>query len=220
MKHLAVSRLFQAIQTGDDALLLAEYSIPDNATRPLSPACTGIVPAVTALRAVARRPAGRLPKGQHLPAYFLKPVSIDSSGYSILNLDVVLETSPGITKLTPVTLVYDTLTGAWSGVHPLSRRGGVLGVHAASAMLRSSCLGDRLPGAECRRCGWYHPSMYCNRSRRAAACVREVRRSSRSHSSVAKKRSAIAWSSALPTAPRDGRTPSCRHRCPTARAVY
>lgn len=113
MKQLAASRFLQALQSGDDALLLAEYSIPDNSKAGLPAACTSLIPAVSALRGAAGRPAGRLPKGQHLPVYFLSPVSVDSAGLSMLTIDVALEVSPGQSKRSPITLVYDPVGGGW-----------------------------------------------------------------------------------------------------------
>ena len=56
--------------------------------------------------------------------------------------------------------------------------------------------------------------------RRASVC--EVQRcfAKHSHSSVEKKRSAIALSSASLREPMDGRTPSVWQRCPKANALY
>ena len=64
------------------------------------------------------------------------------------------------------------------------------------------------------------PSMKANTARRASACVLKRHRSSSSHSSVAKKLSAIALSQASPTEPIEGRTPASRQRLPKAMDVY
>ncbi len=55
---------------------------------------------------------------------------------------------------------------------------------------------------------------------RASAWERKRRRSSSSHSWVAKNASAMALSYASPTRPVDGRTPALRHRIPKATEVY
>jgi hypothetical protein len=55
---------------------------------------------------------------------------------------------------------------------------------------------------------------------RASAWERRLRRSSSSHSSVAKKASAMALSYASPTEPVEGRTPASLHLKPKATAVY
>jgi len=62
--------------------------------------------------------------------------------------------------------------------------------------------------------------MYSKTSRRACARLRNVRRSSSSHSSVAKKLSQSALSKQSPTDPIDGRTPASSHRLPKAIEVY
>ena len=54
----------------------------------------------------------------------------------------------------------------------------------------------------------------------ASAWEAKRRRSSNSHSSVAKKLSHMALSYASPTEPMDGRTPASRQRLPNARDVY
>src|ERR1700675_2504185 len=55
---------------------------------------------------------------------------------------------------------------------------------------------------------------------RASIWVRKWRRSSSSHSSVAKKLSHIALSKQSPTEPIEGRTPASRQRIPKAIEVY
>lgn len=55
---------------------------------------------------------------------------------------------------------------------------------------------------------------------RASVCFSYPRRSISSHSSVAKKRSAIALSYALPTVPLLGRTPISAQRLPSPTLVY
>ena len=55
---------------------------------------------------------------------------------------------------------------------------------------------------------------------RASAWLRKLRRSSNSHSRVAKKLSQSALSYASPTEPVDGRTPASLHRAPNAIDVY
>ena len=55
---------------------------------------------------------------------------------------------------------------------------------------------------------------------RASAWVWKRRRSSSSHSSVAKKLSHIALSKQSPTEPIEGRTPASRQRIPKAIEVY
>ena len=59
-----------------------------------------------------------------------------------------------------------------------------------------------------------------NTAARASACVDKVVRSSSSHSSVAKKLSAIALSKQSPTEPIDSATPHFRQRAPKASDVY
>ena len=55
---------------------------------------------------------------------------------------------------------------------------------------------------------------------RASAWVRNERRSMSSHSSVAKKLSAMALSKQSPADPVEGITPISRHRLPKASEVY
>src|SRR5882672_633676 len=55
---------------------------------------------------------------------------------------------------------------------------------------------------------------------RASIWVLKRRRSSSSHSSVAKKLSHIALSKQLPTEPIEGRAPACSQRLPRANEVY
>jgi hypothetical protein len=55
---------------------------------------------------------------------------------------------------------------------------------------------------------------------RASTWEAKLRRSSNSHSSVAKKLSHIALSYASPTEPIDGRTPASLQRLPNASDVY
>ncbi len=66
----------------------------------------------------------------------------------------------------------------------------------------------------------YHPSMNSNTAARASACVDSFVRSSSSHSSVAKKLSAIALSKQSPTEPIDSAMPRSRQRAPKASDVY
>ena len=66
----------------------------------------------------------------------------------------------------------------------------------------------------------YHPSMNSKMAARASACVAKVVRASSSHSSVAKKLSAIALSKQSPTEPIDSATPHSRQRPPKASDVY
>jgi hypothetical protein len=62
--------------------------------------------------------------------------------------------------------------------------------------------------------------MNSKQAMRASALVRNFRRSSNSHSSVAKKLSHMALSYASPTEPIDGRTPASLQRSPNATDVY
>jgi hypothetical protein len=62
--------------------------------------------------------------------------------------------------------------------------------------------------------------MKLKQAMRASACEEKRRRASSSHSSVEKKLSAMALSSASPTDPVEGRTPASRQRFPKAMAVY
>jgi hypothetical protein len=64
------------------------------------------------------------------------------------------------------------------------------------------------------------PSMNANAAIRASACERKLRRSSNSHSMVAKNASAIALSCASPTEPVEARTPASLHRKPKATDVH
>jgi len=57
-------------------------------------------------------------------------------------------------------------------------------------------------------------------ARRACSCVLNRVRASSSHSSVAKKLSAMALSKQSATVPIDGRTPASRQRRPKAIEVY
>ena len=68
--------------------------------------------------------------------------------------------------------------------------------------------------------GLYHPSMKLKSAMRASACEPKRRRSSNSHSSVAKKLSHKALSYASPTEPIEGRTPASRQRAPKPSEVY
>src|SRR6267143_1736778 len=81
-------------------------------------------------------------------------------------------------------------------------------------------MGERKPRAECSRAGLYQPSMKLKQAIFASACDAKRRRSSNSHSRVAKKLSHIALSSASPTDPIDGRTPASLQRLPNASEVY
>src|ERR1700730_109860 len=80
--------------------------------------------------------------------------------------------------------------------------------------------GDRLPREECLRLVWYQPSIHSKIASFASTCVRKLRRSSSSHSSVAKNDSAMALSYASPTEPTDGMTPISRQRLPKVKLVY
>src|SRR5215469_4822961 len=62
--------------------------------------------------------------------------------------------------------------------------------------------------------------MKSNTAMRASTWVLKRRRSSNSHSSVAKKLSHIALSKQSPTEPIEGRTPGCWQRPPKASEVY
>ena len=68
--------------------------------------------------------------------------------------------------------------------------------------------------------GLYHPSMKLKQATRASAWDANRRRSSSSHSSVAKKLSHMALSYASPTEPIDGLTPASLQRLPNATDVY
>src|SRR6266851_6941891 len=68
--------------------------------------------------------------------------------------------------------------------------------------------------AEWRRWGLYQPSMKSKTAMRASTWVLKRRRSSSSHSSVAKKLSHIALSKQSPTEPIEGRTPASSQRLP------
>src|SRR5690606_27847300 len=73
---------------------------------------------------------------------------------------------------------------------------------------------------EWRRRVLYQPSMNSKTAMRASAVVLSRRRSKSWHSSVAKKLSHMALSSASPTVPVEGRTPASRHRRPKDTDVY
>jgi len=79
-----------------------------------------------------------------------------------------------------------------TGVAPLSWTGKDWAAHATKR--RSYVSGETRPRAECRRRELYQPSIQSNTASFASACVRKRRRSSSSHSNVAKKLSAIALS--------------------------
>src|SRR6266852_8814189 len=69
-------------------------------------------------------------------------------------------------------------------------------------------------------CTSHKPSMNSKTAMRASVWVLKRRRSSSSHSSVAKKLSHIALSRQSPTEPIEGRTPASRQRWPKASEVY
>src|ERR1700730_7170479 len=69
-------------------------------------------------------------------------------------------------------------------------------------------------------CTSHKPSMNSKTAMRASVWVLKRRRSSSSHSSVAKKLSHIALSKQSPTEPMDGRTPAFSQRWPNANEVY
>src|SRR3984893_12811719 len=68
-------------------------------------------------------------------------------------------------------------------------------------------------------CTSHKPSMNSKTAMRASVWVLKRRRSSSSHSSVAKKLSHIALSKQLPTEPIEGRTPASRQRWPKAKCT-
>jgi len=117
-KQFALQQLLQALQTGDEALLEFEYSALDQVGSMGPVRCSSLREAISRLRVVNQRAPGRLPRGEHVPVYFVMTLASDAMSSRAL-IEVVVVGTGGRSQRTAVSLDFDQISGRWVGAQGL-----------------------------------------------------------------------------------------------------